>query len=86
MDLKAKDNKIGLKEFYAQKNHRITTRRPLFLPITYRNLTKKQKSGEILSCYEEVDEKRRSPALVGLNRALRDFDSSHYLGRKLCKV
>jgi hypothetical protein len=62
VDLKTNKNKIGLREFYNQKrpaNHYEKT----VVFVYYLTKLNKQldvKFGEILSCYEEVDEKKPS--------------------------
>lgn len=62
VDLKANENKIGLREFYAEKkpvNHYEKTLVFVYY-ITKFNRQAEIKYGEILSCYEEVDEKKPS--------------------------
>ena len=62
VDLKANGNKIGLREFYAEKkpvNHYEKTLVFVYY-ITKFNRQAEVKYGEILSCYEEVDEKKPS--------------------------
>ena len=62
VDLKANGNKIGLREFYAEKkpvNHYEKTLVFVYY-ITKFNRKAEVKFGEILSCYEEVDEKKPS--------------------------
>ncbi len=62
VDLKAKENKIGLREFYAEKkpvNHYEKTAVFVYY-ITKVNKQAEIKYGEILSCYEEVGEKKPS--------------------------
>lgn len=62
VDLKAKENKIGLREFYAEKkpiNHYEKTAVFVYY-ITKVNKQAEVKYGEILSCYEEVGEKKPS--------------------------
>jgi hypothetical protein len=62
VDLKANENKIGLREFYAEKkpiNHYEKTAVFVYY-ITKVNRQAEIKYGEILSCYEEVGEKKPS--------------------------
>jgi hypothetical protein len=62
VDLKTNGNKIGLREFYAEKkpvNHYEKTLVFVYY-ITKFNRQAEVKYGEILSCYEEVDEKKPS--------------------------
>ena len=62
VDLKANENKIGLREFYAEKkpiNHYEKTAVFVYY-ITKVNKQVEIKYGEILSCYEEVGEKKPS--------------------------
>jgi hypothetical protein len=62
VDLKANENKIGLREFYAEKkplNHYEKTAVFVYY-ITKVNKQAEIKYGEILSCYEEVGEKKPS--------------------------
>ena len=62
VDLKANVNKIGLREFYAEKkpvNHYEKTVVFVYY-LTKINKQTEIKYGEILSCYEEVDEKKPS--------------------------
>ena len=62
VDLKAKENKSGLREFYAEKkpiNHYEKTAVFVYY-ITKVNKQAEIKYGEILSCYEEVGEKKPS--------------------------
>jgi hypothetical protein len=62
VDLKAHENKIGLREFYAEKkpiNHYEKTAVFVYY-ITKVNKQAEIKYGEILSCYEEVGEKKPS--------------------------
>lgn len=62
VDLKANENKIGLREFYAEKkpsNHYEKTAVFVYY-LTNFNKQQEVKFGEILSCYEEVNEKKPS--------------------------
>jgi hypothetical protein len=62
VDLKANESKIGLREFYVDKkpaNHYEKTVVFIYY-ITKLNKQAEVKYGEILSCYEEVDEKKPS--------------------------
>ena len=62
VDLKANENKIGLREFYAEKkpiNHYEKTAVFVYY-ITKVNKQAEIKYGEILSCYEEIGEKKPS--------------------------
>ena len=62
VDLKANENKVGLREFYAEKspsNHYEKTVVFVYY-ITRINKQTEVKYGEILSCYEEVNEKKPS--------------------------
>jgi hypothetical protein len=62
VDLKANVNKVGLREFYAEKkpaNHYEKTVVFVYY-LTKINKETEVKYGEILSCYEEVDEKKPS--------------------------
>jgi len=62
VDLKANDSKIGLREFYAEKkpaNHYENAVVFLYY-LTKFNKQKEVKFGELLSCYEEVNEKKPS--------------------------
>ena len=62
VDLKSNENKIGLREFYAEKkpiNHYEKTAVFVYY-ITKVNKQAEIKYGEILSCYEEVGEKKPS--------------------------
>ncbi|MEW6604906.1 MAG: hypothetical protein AB1351_09515 [Thermoproteota archaeon] len=62
VDLKANESKIGLREFYAEKkpsNH--YEKAAIFVYyLTKFNKQQEIKFGEILSCYEEVNEKKPS--------------------------
>lgn len=62
VDLKANESKIGLREFYAEKkpaNH--YEKAAVFVYyLTKFNKQQEVKFGEILSCYEEVNEKKPS--------------------------
>ena len=62
VDLKSNENKIGLREFYGEKkpaNHYEKTAVFVYY-ITKINKQSEVKYGEILSSYEEVDEKKPS--------------------------
>ena len=62
VDLKENDEKIGLRDFYAEKrptNHYEKTTLFVFYLTKYNKLTE-IKYGEILSCYEEINEKKPS--------------------------
>lgn len=62
VDLKGNHNKIGLREFYNQKrpaNHYEKTAVFVYY-LTKFNKQSEVKFGEILSCYDEVDEKKPS--------------------------
>ncbi|HEX7033433.1 MAG TPA: hypothetical protein VF172_10585, partial [Nitrososphaera sp.] len=62
VDLKASGSKIGLREFYAEKkpsNHYEKTAIFVYY-LTKFNKQQEVKFGEILSCYEEVNEKKPS--------------------------
>jgi len=64
VDLKATEGKIGLREFYAEKkpaNHYEKTAVFVYY-LTKFNNQQEVKFGEILSCYEEVNEKKPSIA------------------------
>jgi len=62
VDLKANESKVGLREFYADKkpaNH--YEKAAIFVYyLTKFNKQQEVKFGEILSCYEEVNEKKPS--------------------------
>lgn len=69
VDLKASENKIGLREFYAQKkpvNHYEKTAVFVYY-LTKFNNQQEVKFGEILSCYDEVNEKKPSIADIVKN-------------------
>ena len=69
VDLKANENKIGLREFYAQKtpaNHYEKTAVFVYY-LTKFNSQQEVKFGEILSCYDEVNEKKPSIADIVKN-------------------
>ena len=69
VDLKANENKIGLREFYAQKkpaNHYEKTAVFVYY-LTKFNNQREVKFGEILSCYDEVNEKKPSIADIVKN-------------------
>jgi hypothetical protein len=69
VDLKANKSKVGLREFYAEKkpaNH--YEKAALFVYyLTEFNKEQVVKFGEILSCYEEVNEKKPSIADIVKN-------------------
>lgn len=66
VDLKASESKLGLREFYAEKkpaNH--YEKAAVFVYyLTKFNKQQEVKFGEILSCYEEVNEKK--PSIVDI--------------------
>lgn len=66
VDLKANESKVGLREFYAEKmpaNH--YEKAAIFVYyLTKFNGQQQVKFGEILSCYEEVNEKK--PSIVDI--------------------
>ncbi|MDQ3806568.1 MAG: hypothetical protein M3298_00210 [Thermoproteota archaeon] len=69
VDLKANENKIGLREFYAEKkpaNHYEKTAVFVYY-LTKFNNQQEIKFGEILSCYDEVNEKKPSIADIVKN-------------------
>jgi len=69
VDLKANENKIGLREFYADKkpaNHYEKTAVFVYY-LTKFNNQQEVKFGEILSCYDEVNEKKPSIADIVKN-------------------
>lgn len=62
VDLKANESKVGLREFYSEKkpaNHYEKTAVFVYY-LTKFNKQQEIKFGEILSCYEEVSEKKPS--------------------------
>ncbi len=62
VDLKASESKVGLREFYAEKkpvNHYEKTAVFVYY-LTKFNKQQEVKFGEVLSCYEEVSEKKPS--------------------------
>ena len=62
VDLKANENKLGLREFYSEKKP-VSHYEKAVVFVYYLTKFNKQtqiKYGEILSCYEEVDEKKPS--------------------------
>jgi len=69
VDLKANENKIGLREFFAEKkpaNH--YEKAAVFVYyLTRFNNQQEVKFGEILSCYDEVNEKKPSIADIVKN-------------------
>ncbi len=69
VDLKANESKIGLREFYAEKkpsNH--YEKAAVFVYyLTKFNKQQEVKFGEVLSCYEEVNEKKPSIIDVAKN-------------------
>ncbi len=69
VDLKANESKIGLREFYADKkpaNHYEKTAVFVYYLTKFNNL-REIKFGEILSCYDEVNEKKPSIADIVKN-------------------
>jgi hypothetical protein len=62
VDLKANVKKVGLREFYAEKNPSNHYEKTVLFVyyLTKINRQTEVKYGEILSCYEEVDEKKPS--------------------------
>jgi len=69
VDLKANDTKIGLREFYAEKkpaNHYEKTAVFVYY-LTKFNNQQEVRFGEILSCYDEVNEKKPSIADIVKN-------------------
>ncbi|MDQ3835397.1 MAG: hypothetical protein M3270_00475 [Thermoproteota archaeon] len=69
VDLKANENKIGLREFYADKkpaNHYEKTAVFVYYLSKFNN-QQEVKFGEILSCYDEVNEKKPSIADIVKN-------------------
>lgn len=62
VDLKSNDNKVGLREFYAQKKPSNHYEKTAVFAYYLSQFNKKTeiRYGEILSCYEEVDEKKPS--------------------------
>jgi len=62
VDLKANDNKIGLREFFAQKKPSNHYEKTAVFAYYLSQFNKKTeiRYGEILCCYEEVDEKKPS--------------------------
>lgn len=69
VDLKATEGKLGLREFYAEKkpaNHYEKTTVFVYY-LTKFNNQQEVKFGEILSCYEEVNEKKPSIADIVKN-------------------
>jgi hypothetical protein len=69
VDLKATEGKIGLREFYAEKkpvNHYEKTALFVYY-LTKFNNQQDVKFGEVLSCYEEVNEKKPSIADIVKN-------------------
>jgi hypothetical protein len=69
VDLKANESKIGLREFYADKkpaNHYEKTAVFVYY-LTKFNNQQEVKFGEILSCYDEVNEKKPSIADIVKN-------------------
>ncbi|MDQ4066237.1 MAG: hypothetical protein M3114_01460, partial [Thermoproteota archaeon] len=69
VDLKANESKIGLREFYADKkpaNHYEKTAVFVYY-LTKFNNQREVKFGEILSCYDEVNEKKPSIADIVKN-------------------
>ena len=69
VDLKANENKIGLREFYSEKkpaNHYEKTAVFVYY-LTKFNNQQEVRFGEILSCYDEVNEKKPSIADIVKN-------------------
>ena len=69
VDLKANDSKVGLREFYADKkpaNHYEKTTVFVYY-LTKFNNQQEVRFGEILSCYDEVNEKKPSIADIVKN-------------------
>ena len=69
VDLKATEGRVGLREFYAEKrpiNHYEKTAVFVYY-LTKFNNQQEVKFGEILSCYEEVNEKKPSIADIVKN-------------------
>ena len=69
VDLKANENKVGLREFYTDKkpaNHYEKTAVFVYY-LTKFNNQREVKFGEILSCYDEVNEKKPSIADIVKN-------------------
>jgi hypothetical protein len=62
VDLKANESKIGLREFYAEKQPANHYEKAVFFVYYLTKFNKQQevKFGELLSCYEEVNEKKPS--------------------------
>lgn len=62
VDLKANEGKVGLREFYAEKNPANHYEKAAIFVyyLTKFNDQQQVKFGEILSCYEEVNEKKPS--------------------------
>jgi len=62
VDLKANEGKVGLREFYAEKNPTNHYEKAAIFVyyLTKFNDQQQVKFGEILSCYEEVNEKKPS--------------------------
>lgn len=66
VDLKVNEKKIGLREFYAQKKPSNHYERTAVFAYYLSHFNKKTeiRYGELLSCYEEVDEKK--PSIVDI--------------------
>lgn len=66
VDLKASESKVGLREFYAEKKPANHYEKAAVFAYYLTKLNKRQevRFGEILSCYEEVDEKK--PSIVDI--------------------
>jgi len=66
VDLKANESKIGLREFYAEKLPSNHYEKAVFFVYYLTKFNKQQevKFGELLSCYEEVNEKK--PSIVDI--------------------
>jgi hypothetical protein len=70
VDLKANESKVGLREFYAEKKPSNHYEKAAVFAYYLTKFNKQQevKFGEILSCYEEVDEKK--PSIVDIVKNL----------------
>lgn len=66
VDLKANESKVGLREFYAEKkpNNHYEKAAVFVYYLTKFNKQHEVKFGELLSCYEEVNEKK--PSIVDI--------------------
>jgi len=69
VDLKAGESKVGLREFYAEKKPANHYEKAVIFVYYLTKFNKQQevKFGEILSCYEEVNEKKPSIADIVKN-------------------